>query len=128
MRAEPIVGGLLQGLIAYLILVWLAPQWQGNLLALVSIVLLGGVISAIVFGLVRQAGHRANLAGFLIVSCLLPPIVVLGADSAHYGRPYFAGPLTLGFILLWVILLLLATCILLLIFNWAQIYSQRNKM
>ncbi len=119
MRAEPIIAGLVQGLIAYLILAWLAPQRQGNLLALVIIVLLGGVISTIGFGLVRRAGRRASSLEFLIASCLLPPIVVIGADSVHYGRPYFAGPLTLGFILLWVILLLLATCILMLIFNQA---------
>ncbi len=104
-RADPIIWGLFQGLVAYLILAWLAPQWQGNLTALSAIGLLGAIISTIAFGLLRQARQGAQALGFIAVSLLLPPVAVLGGDSLHYGRLYFAGPLTLGFIMLWSILL-----------------------
>lgn len=105
-RVDSIIWGLFQGLVAYLILAWLAPQWQGNLIALSAIGLLGAVISTIVFELLRRARLVAQALGFIAVSSLLPLVVVFGGDSLYYGRFYFAGPLTLGFIMLWAVLLL----------------------
>lgn len=105
-RIDSLLRGLSQGLVAYLILAWLAPQWQGNVLALLAITLLGAVISTIVTGLRQPPKWKARVLGVIAESLLLPPVVVLGGDSLHYGRLHFAGPLTLGFILLWAILLL----------------------
>jgi hypothetical protein len=105
-RADLILWGLFQGLVAYLVLAWIAPQWQGNLQALSAIGLLGAAMSAIVFGLVRGTRPGTPPLGFIVVSSLLPLVAVLGGDTLHYGRPYFAGPLTLAFAMLWAILLL----------------------
>ncbi len=105
-RIKLILWGMFHGLVAFLILGWLAPQWQGNWRALAVIVAIGATLSAIVFGIGHNSRPRTQKWRFLATSSFLPPIVVIGADSVYYGRPYFAGPLTLGFIILWVILLL----------------------
>ncbi len=105
-RADLSIWGFLHGIIAYLLLAWLAPQWRWNWMALLTIGLLGATASGIIFGLLPQARRGIRSLGFLAVSCLLPFMVVVGGDSLYYGRPYFAGPLTLGFIILWAILLL----------------------
>ncbi len=105
-RAKLSTWGFFHGLVAYLILAWLAPQWRGNLLALLGIGLLGSIMSTVIFAVLRPTRPSTLLLGFLFVSSLLPPFIVIGGDSLYYGRPYFAGPLTLGFIILWAILLL----------------------
>ncbi len=116
-RARPATWGFFQGFIAYLILAWLAPQWQWNLMALLTIGLLGATIGEIIFGFLQQARHGTKSLGFLAISCLLPALVVVGGDSLHYGHLYFAGPLTLGFIILWTVLQIPFALVLALIFG-----------
>ncbi len=116
-RARPATWGFSQGLVAYLILAWLAPQWQWNLAALLAIGLVGATIGEIIFGFLQRAGRRTKSLGFLAISCLFPALVVVGGDSLHYGRLYFAGPLTLGFIILWTVAQIPFALVLALIFS-----------
>ncbi len=101
-----ITWGSIHGLVAYGLLVWLAHQWWRDWLALVVLIFLGGVISAFVFVPLYWKWARGLIPGFVLASCLLPFVAVIGGDSLHYGYLYIGGPVTLGFAGIWAILLL----------------------
>ncbi len=92
-----IVWGLVQGGIQYFILLQIAPRRLADDLGALEVsVLFGGIISAVVFGLLFKIHRWLLTLGFLVVGTLIPSAVIM-ARIFLYFRTYL-DPVTLGII------------------------------
>jgi hypothetical protein len=107
-----IVWGSVLGFIAYLILINLFHTWTQVRLAMLENVFIGGLASAVTFGLLLKASHGLKALGFLIVGFLIPfAFMTLDRSLFYSGLDLATDPLTVAFIFVWSALLLPFTMI-----------------
>ncbi len=99
--------GMALGFVAYLFLgINSQGAWWGNLVAVIVSMLTGGILSALVFGVLSRTPLILRSFGFPIVSTLIPFALVIGGNSLFYKTLYVGGPLNILVTLIWAIELL----------------------
>lgn len=98
-----VLWGLAHGVITFVVLIVLLPSRPSVLIISLTICALGGgVLSAIVFGMLFKAPRWLQPLGFVVVGAILPYLAACGITSVdHSNLEFLLDPLTMLFTFLW---------------------------
>ncbi len=98
-----ILWGLVDGAVIYFVISETGgASYRGNIRILIPLVLCGGIISAVVFGLLLRFPRGLRAAGFLVVGAITPWLGIIGTSMLYCGCfDMYLSPLTAFAVLLW---------------------------
>lgn len=123
--------GLVQGVLSFLMWLFLAGRHPKQDLEILTLCILSGVaLSGIVFGLLLKTPEWFQSLGFVIVSALIPYAVFVSSTSLSYTTVNLVpDPLALAVLLLWTVCML-PFALLAAVGNlsmWFRVKRKRNK-